>query len=363
MNHSTIENVNIKSVVLLATPKKLREILPHTPKTIRAVREGRQTISRILDGRDNRLLAIVGPCSINNLEAAEAYAVRLAKLAEKVSDTLCVVMRVYFEKPRSVLGWKGLINDPYLDDTFKMEDGLKMARRFLLRIAEIGLPAASEVLDTLTPQYLGDLISWSAIGARTSESQTHREIASGISTPVGFKNATDGSLEAAINGIKSASGEHHFLGATYDGLPAVFSTSGNPYSHIVLRGGKRPNYDAESISECEKALEDAGIRPKIVVDCSHGNSRKKPERQGLVLRDLLTQKENGNTSICGFMLESFLEWGCQPIPDDVKKLRPGLSITDACIDWKTTEELLLEAHKRLTALKGQKPRTKTAKRK
>ena len=230
-----------------------------------------------------------------------------------------------------------------------MEDGLRMARAFLLRLAERGLAAATEVLDTLTPQYLGDLFAWSAIGARTAESQTHREIASGISTPVGFKNATDGSLEAAINGIKTAAGEHHFLGVTAEGLPAIFATAGNPHSHIVLRGGARANYDSASIAECEDALAAAGLPSAIMVDCSHANSRKKPERQGLVLRDLLSQIENGNRSIRGFMLESFLEWGSQPIPEDKSKLRPGMSVTDPCIDWDTTEKLLREAATRLAA--------------
>ena len=226
--HPKIENVNIKSVVVLATPDALHQELPLTPKAVRTVSAARRTIAAILDGKDPRQLAIVGPCSLHNLAAAEDYAARLHRLAKELDETLCIVMRVYFEKPRSILGWKGLINDPYLDDTFKMEDGLRMARAFLLRLAERGLAAATEVLDTLTPQYLGDLFAWSAIGARTAESQTHREIASGISTPVGFKNATDGSLEAAINGIKTAAGEHHFLGVTAEGLPAIFATAGNP---------------------------------------------------------------------------------------------------------------------------------------
>ncbi len=344
-----LENINIKSVVELITPNELRTALPQTGKSAANVREGRRTIERILDGEDKRLLAIVGPCSVHNVDDALEYARRLKRVADEVADSLYVVMRVYFEKPRSVLGWKGLINDPYLDDTFRMEDGLRMARSLLLRLAEAGLPTATEVLDTLTPQYIGDLVSWSAIGARTAESQTHREIASGMSTPVGFKNATDGSIEAAINGLKSAAGEHHFLGVTDDGLPAVFSTSGNRHAHIVLRGGKRPNYDAESIAECEIALAAAGVPARIVVDCSHGNSRKNYLREGIVLRDLLTQIENGNTSICGFMLESFLEDGCQSIPSDVSQLRPGMSVTDSCIGWNATEELLLEAARRLGA--------------
>jgi len=351
MNEQYLEDINIKSVELLTTPRALRSLLPQTPQTLETVRRGREAVKQVLDGRDPRLLAIVGPCSIHNVTAAEEYAKRLARLAEEVSETLLVVMRVYFEKPRSVLGWKGLINDPYLDDSFCVEDGLKLARGFLIKVAQLGLPAASEVLDILSPQYLGDLIAWSAIGARTAESQTHREIASGISTPVGFKNPTDGSVEAAINGIKSAYGEHHFLGATYDGLPAVFGTSGNSYSHIVLRGGKRPNYDAESVAECEKALREAGLPERIVIDCSHGNSRKNYERQAMVLRDIVTQVAFGNTSIRGFMLESFLESGAQSLSGSPADLRPGMSITDSCIDWETTESLLRYANEQLSAKK------------
>ncbi len=346
MNCVRLENVNIESIVLLATPREMLTAVPQTSATVSTVSKGRETIERILDEEDHRLLAIVGPCSIHNLEAAEEYALRLKKLSDEISDTICVVMRVYFEKPRSVLGWKGLINDPYMNDTFHIEEGIRMARHFLVRVAEIGLPAATEVLDTLMPQYIGDLISWSVIGARTAEAQTHREIASGISMPVGFKNATDGSLSAAINGIHAAMGSHHFLGVTEDGLPAIFGTTGNPYPHIVLRGGKRPNYDAANIVFCEAALRTAKLPVQIIVDCSHGNSDKQPERQGMVVKDILSQIEKGNRSIRGFMLESHLEWGSQPMPKDPKTLRPGLSVTDACIDWPTTEALLREAHDR-----------------
>jgi len=349
-----LENVNIESVVLLATPREMQTAVPQTSATVNTVSKGRETIERILDEEDHRLLAIVGPCSIHNLEAAEEYALRLKKLSDEISDTVCVVMRVYFEKPRSVLGWKGLINDPYMNDTFHIEEGIRMARHFLVRVAEIGLPAATEVLDTLMPQYIGDLISWSVIGARTAEAQTHREIASGISMPVGFKNATDGSLSAAINGIHAAMGSHHFLGVTEDGLPAIFGTTGNPYPHIVLRGGKRPNYDAASIAFCEAALRTAKLPVQIIVDCSHGNSDKQPERQGMVVKDILTQIEKGNRSIRGFMLESYLEWGSQPMPKDPKTLRPGLSVTDACIDWETTEKLLREAHDRYKVVLGER---------
>lgn len=346
MSHPRLENVNIESVVLLATPREMQTAVPQTPATANTVAKGREAIERILDNEDRRLLAIVGPCSIHNLEAAEEYAERLKKLSDEVADTICVVMRVYYEKPRSALGWKGLINDPYMNDTFHIEEGIRMARHFLVRVAEIGLPAATEVLDTLMPQYIGDLISWSVIGARTAEAQTYRELASGLSTPVGFKNATDGSFAAAINGIRAAMGPHHFLGVTEDGLPAVFSTTGNPYPHIVLRGGKRPNYDAASIAFCEEALRTARLPMQIIMDCSHGNSDKQPERQGMVLKDILTQLEQGNRSIRGFMLESHLEWGSQPLPKDPGQLRPGLSVTDACIDWATTENLLREARGR-----------------
>jgi len=346
MSHPRLENVNIKSVVLLATPREMRDAVPHTSASLSTVIKGRETIERILDNEDHRLLAIVGPCSIHNIEAAKEYAIRLKRLSDEISDAICVVMRVYFEKPRSVLGWKGFINDPYMNDTFHIEEGIRMARHFLVDIAETGLPAATEVLESLMPQYIGDLISWSVIGARTAEAQTHREIASGISTPVGFKNATDGSLSAAINGIRAAMGPHHFLGVTEDGLPAVFSTTGNSYPHIVLRGGKHPNYDAANIASCEEALRTAKLPEQIIVDCSHSNSNKKPERQGLVLKDILTQIEQGNRSIRGFMLESHLEWGAQSMTQDPKQLRPGLSVTDACIDWNMTEALLRESHER-----------------
>ncbi len=350
MYNPAIDNVNIHSIRPLVTPKQLRAELPETPTAVRSVYSGRRAIERILDRADPRFMAIVGPCSIHNLEGAAEYARRLAALAEEVSDTVLVVMRVYFEKPRSVLGWKGLINDPYLNDTFRIGDGLRMARRILLDVAELGLPTATEILDTHTPQYIGDLISWTAIGARTAEAQTHREIASGLSTPVGFKNGTDGSLDACVNGIASALGPHHFLGVTEDGLPAVFSTTGNPYAHVVLRGGREPNFDAAHVAECERRLAAAHLPTGIVVDCSHANSHKRPEEQAGVLRDVLGQIEAGSTSLRGVMLESFLEWGSQAIPANLEDLRPGLSVTDPCIDWATTESLLREMHDRLAPI-------------
>ena len=360
MNNPILENVNIKSIVTLPTPAELRASIPQTPRSSRTVEEGRAAIERVLDREDPRFIAIVGPCSIHNLDAAGEYARRLAGLAREIGDAVLVVMRVYFEKPRTTVGWKGFINDPCLNDTFRIEDGLRLARGFLVSVAELGLPAATEALDTLTPQYIGDLISWTAIGARTAEAQTHRELASGLSTPVGFKNGTDGSLDAAVNGIASSVGQHHFLGVTDDGLPAVFATSGNAYSHVVLRGGHEPNFDAAHVAECERRLAAAHLPANIVVDCSHANSRKRPEEQGAVLRDLLGQIEAGNRSIRGFMLESFLEHGSQKIPKDLRQLRPGLSVTDACIGWDETELLLREAAARLrpvvSRLREERPR-------
>ncbi len=347
MSHPRLENINIESVIPLATPREMKAAIPLSTAAIATVAKGRETLEHILDGDDPRLFAVVGPCSIHNLDAAEEYACKLQKLAAEIADTLFVVMRVYFEKPRSSVGWKGLINDPYMNDTFHIEEGIRMARHFLFRVAELGLPAGTELLDVLMPQYIGDLVSWNVIGARTAEAQTHREIASGISTPIGFKNGTDGSLDAAINGVRSAMGPHHFLGVTEDGLPAVFSTTGNAYPHVVLRGGKQPNYDAASVAACVAALRTARLPQSIVVDCSHGNSGKDPARQGLVLQDVLAQLEAGQRALRGFMLESNLEGGAQPL---AAKLNPRQSVTDACIDWPTTESLLREAHGRLSKL-------------
>lgn len=342
-----LHDAHIQSVVQIITPRALRAELPHTPISSRTVTQGREAVERILDREDPRLLAVVGPCSIHDLTAATDYARRLAALAIELADSLLLVMRVYFEKPRTALGWKGLINDPYLNDTFCIDEGMHKARRFLLDLAELGLPAATEALDPLLPQYIGDLISWTAIGARTTESQTHREIASGLSTAVGFKNATDGSFDAAVNAVRAALGPHHFLGVTDEGRPAVFGTTGNPYPHLVLRGGTHTNYDAASVARCEAALHAAGLPVSIVIDCSHGNSKKDPERQAEVLRNVAEQIENGNHSIVGFMLESNLHAGTQPISKKSADLKYGVSITDACIDWPTTETLLRTTAARL----------------
>jgi 3-deoxy-7-phosphoheptulonate synthase len=292
-------------------------------------------------------MVVVGPCSIHDIDTAKEYAQRLKTLADEVSDTLHLVMRVYFEKPRTSVGWKGFINDPDLDDSFHIAKGLTKARELLLWIAELGLGIGTEALDPITPQYLGDLISWVAIGARTSESQTHRDMASGLSAPVGFKNGTDGNIEVAVNALKAVNHPQHFLGVTSDGQCAVFRTRGNRYAHMILRGGTRPNYDSVSVAMCERALTDAGVAANIIIDCSHGNSLKQHEMQPLVLQNCVNQIRDGNESIIGFMLESNLEAGRQSMPEDRSQLVRGVSITDACIDWGTTEAILRDTRRRL----------------
>ena len=343
-------NVNVASSELLPTPEEVKRELPASPEAQRCVLNARTVIRDILDRRDPRLFVVVGPCSIHDLDAAREYAGRLRALAERVSPTLYLVMRVYFEKPRTTVGWKGLVNDPDMDDSFHIEKGIRMARQLLIELAEMGLPAATEALDPIMPQYLGELIAWTAIGARTTESQTHREMASGLSTPIGFKNGTDGTLGVAVNALQSVRSPHHFLGITQQGQSAVFRTRGNAYAHIVLRGGGgRPNYDSVSIALCEQALAKAGLPVNIVVDCSHGNSNKDHELQPLVAENCVNQVLEGNRSIVGLMLESHLGAGNQPIPADLGQLRYGVSVTDACIDWETTERLLLGLHRRLSA--------------
>jgi 3-deoxy-7-phosphoheptulonate synthase len=339
MNNSlSVDNVNVVSQEVLISPAELKRELPISEKASETVRQGRETVRRILDREDHRLLVVIGPCSIHDPKAAIDYANRLKNLAEEVSDTLFIVMRVYFEKPRTTVGWKGLINDPYLNDSFKIQDGLHVGRRLLLDIAELGLPAATEALDPISPQYLQDLISWSAIGARTTESQTHREMASGLSCAVGFKNGTDGSLTVAINALQSVSNPHRFLGINGEGQVAIIHTKGNPYGHVVLRGGNgKPNYDSVSVAVCEKELAEAGVPTNIMVDCSHANSNKNHELQPLVLDNVANQIMEGNKSIIGVMIESNIGGGSQKIPADLKDLKYGVSVTDACIDWATTE--------------------------
>jgi 3-deoxy-7-phosphoheptulonate synthase len=330
-------NVNVAAMEVLPTPEEIKQRLPLGETAADTVFQGRETVKRILDRQDPRLFVVVGPCSIHDVGAAHDYARRLKTLAEEVQDTLFVIMRVYFEKPRTTVGWKGLINDPLMDDTFRIDEGLHVARRLLLDLAEMGLPAGTEALDPIIPQYISDLIAWTAIGARTTESQTHREIASGLSMPVGFKNGTNGSLEVAINALQSAARPHSFLGINQFGQSAVIRTLGNRYGHVVLRGGDRPNYDSVSIALCEKALREKKLPANIVVDCSHANSFKDPAMQPLVLRDCVHQIMEGN----------------QSIPADRSQMKYGVSITDACVDWPTTEKMLREAHAKLkTVLPG-----------
>jgi 3-deoxy-7-phosphoheptulonate synthase len=343
-----LDNVNVVSMTDMPSPAQLHEALPLTDAAARTVLAGRKAIREILDRRDPRLVVVVGPCSIHDPEAALDYARRLRALADRVSGTMLLVMRVYFEKPRTSVGWKGFVNDPRMDDSFRIDEGVARARELLLQLAELGLPTATEALDPIGPQYLADLISWYAIGARTTESQTHREMASGLSAPVGFKNGTDGGLEVAINAIRSARSPHGFLGMNAEGRTSVIRTRGNPWGHLVLRGGGgRPNYDTVSVRMAEQALAKAGIAPNIVVDCSHANAMKDHAVQPLVFADCVHQVREGNRSIVGLMLESNLEAGSQPIPEDRTQLRYGVSVTDPCIDWGTTESLLLRAHEEL----------------
>ena len=347
MRESRVDNVNVLSQELLLTPEEIRKQLPLTAAARDTVLAGRHAVQHILDRKDPRLLIVVGPCSIHDLEAAHDYARHLKKLGDEISDTLFVVMRVYFEKPRTTVGWKGFINDPDMDDSFRIEKGLQKARRLLLDFAEMGLPVGTEALDPIVPQYLSDLITWSAIGARTTESQTHREMASGLSTPVGLKNGTDGSLKVAINALLSVSHPHSFLGIDKSGRCAVIRTRGNRYAHVVLRGGSTPNYDSQSIRMCETELAANQLPENIMVDCSHANSNRDYTLQPIVLRDCVQQILSGNRSIIGFMIESNLEAGNQPIPADRAQLKYGVSVTDPCIDWPITEAILREAHGKL----------------
>ncbi|HWJ06630.1 MAG TPA: 3-deoxy-7-phosphoheptulonate synthase [Steroidobacteraceae bacterium] len=343
-----LHNINVLSSELLPTPEDIKRDLPLPPASEEFVYRSRHAVRRILDREDPRLFVVVGPCSIHDPAAAHEYAERLKTLAAKVERSMLLIMRVYFEKPRTTVGWKGLINDPDMDDSFHIEKGIRTARELLLHLASLGLPAATEALDPIMPQYLSELITWTAIGARTTESQTHREMASGLSTPVGFKNGTDGSLTVAINALQSVRHPHHFLGITQRGQSAVFRTRGNRYGHIVLRGGgSRTNYDSVSVALCERELEKAGLPANIVVDCSHGNSNKDPGLQPLVAENLANQVLEGNRSIVGFMLESHLNWGSQPLSGDRSQLRYGVSVTDACIDWAATEQVLLAVDERL----------------
>lgn len=346
MTVAQTENLNILAADHMPSPEEIKAQVPLSERAAATVLNGRKTLADILDRKDDRVFVVLGPCSIHDPDAGLDYARRLKVLADEVADRLVLVMRVYFEKPRTSTGWKGFINDPFMDDSFRIDQGMQKARRFLLDVNEIGLPAATEALDPIGPQYYGDLIAWTAIGARTSESQTHREMSSGLSSPVGFKNATDGDLDVAINAILSASHPHSFLGINGKGQTSVLRTRGNRYGHVVLRGGAgRPNYDTVSVSLAEQALAKAKLPQNIVVDCSHANSWKKPELQPLVMKDVMHQIREGNQSIVGMMIESFIEAGNQSIPKDLSQLRYGCSVTDACVDWETTVEMIRNAHK------------------
>ena len=338
---SKIENLNVLAQELLPTPLAVKDNIVASDAVAGAVASSRRHVRDILERRDHRLLVVVGPCSIHDVDGALDYASRLKVLADETSEVLYIVMRAYFEKPRTTVGWKGLINDPDLDDTFHIEDGISIARKLLLDIAQMGLPLSTEALDPITPQYLHDLITWSAIGARTTESQTHREMASGLSSAVGFKNGTDGNLEVAINALQSVTAPHRFLGITQSGQVAIIHTRGNDMAHIVLRGGNSgPNYDAASVAECEAVLAASGLASNIMVDCSHANSNKDHTRQVVVARDVAAQIRGGNDSIIGMMLESNIEEGNQKLTRDLDALDYGVSITDACIGWDETETLL-----------------------
>lgn len=341
-NQDSLHNVNICDEKVLLTPKGLKQEFPLPEHLRKQIEKSRKVISDIIHKRDKRQLIVIGPCSIHDPVSALEYARKLKVLADKVSDKLYIVMRVYFEKPRTTVGWKGLINDPNLNGTFDVEKGLRIARKLLLDLAELGLPLATEALDPISPQYLADLFSWSAIGARTTESQTHREMASGLSMVVGFKNGTDGNLGVAINAMQASAMGHSFIGINQQGQVTVLHTKGNPDGHVILRGGKSPNFEAQYVQECEQALRKEGLPEAIMIDCSHGNSNKDYRRQPLVAENVLQQLVAGNQSIIGLMIESHLFAGNQSSEQPFEQMQYGVSITDACIDWQTTETLLTD---------------------
>ncbi len=348
MPNKIIENLNVYTEEPLLTPVELKKRFPLTDEAVQTVMIGQTAIKNILDRKDPRLFVVVGPCSIHDVEAAKDYALRLKKLADEVDDTLLLLMRVYFEKPRTKTGWQGLINDPGLDGTGKSEEGLTLARELLLNVANLGLPAAGEALDLVSPQYIQDLFSWTAIGARTTESQTHRKMASGFSTAVGFKNGTNGNTTIAMNAIHSASTPNSFISVNPEGHVAVIRTKGNKYTHIVLRGGDSGiNYDTDSIARCENELRANGLPENIMVDCSHANAEGDTNKQLAVLDDITCQILKGNQSITGLMLESYIEMGKQTTDSNREALKYGVSITDACIDWQTTESALKQLREKI----------------
>ncbi|MDG1121719.1 MAG: 3-deoxy-7-phosphoheptulonate synthase [Glaciecola sp.] len=348
MSNQVTDNLHVSSEEVLITPQALAEKLPVSDASLEVIRQSRHIISDIVHGKDHRLLVVCGPCSIHDIEAAKEYALKLKELHESCKDTLYIVMRVYFEKPRTTTGWKGLINDPNINDTFDIETGLAKARELLIWLAELEIPVATEALDPISPQYLGELFAWSAIGARTSESQTHREMASGLSMPVGFKNGTDGSLGIAINALQSAASGHSFMGINKQGQVSIIQTQGNPDGHIILRGGKTPNYDSVCVADCEAELEKANLPASLIVDCSHANSSKDYRRQTLVAQNVVNQILEGNESIMGIMLESHLNAGNQSSNGKTPaELEYGVSITDGCINWDTTAQLINQTRDKL----------------
>ena len=344
------QNLHVKEAVRLLTPCALKREFPAAEACNVTVADSRARVTRIVTLQDPRVLVVVGPCSIHDIRGAREYATRLNRLRQELADRFEIVMRVYFEKPRTTLGWKGLINDPHLDGSYDIDAGLKAARRLLIEITAVGLPAATEFLDPIIPQYIDDLVTWVAIGARTTESQTHREMASGLSMPVGFKNGTDGSLQIAVDAMQSARAPHSFLGIDQDGITSIIRTTGNPVGHVVLRGSREgTNYDAANIRAAEVKLAQAGLPPAVMVDCSHANSGKQASRQENVWREVIDQRAAGTRSIVGLMMESYLGEGSQPFPRPASELRYGVSITDACLGWESTERLLREGYRRLAS--------------
>ena len=345
-----IQDVNVDQITRISSPRELKAAYPVTPASAKTVLEGREAVKAILRRDDPRFLVVVGPCSIHNTDAALEYASRLRSLQDRVGDSLFLLMRVYFEKPRTTVGWKGLISDPRLDGSHDMEEGLRRARKLLAQITDMGVYTTTEFLDPFVPQYTADLVCWAAIGARTTESQTHRQMASGLSMPIGFKNGTDGSLQVAIDAMQAARHPHRFLGLDEDGIISMVQAKGNPWGHIILRGGhKRTNFDPASIADASARLEAAKLPPGVMVDCSHANSEKKWERQEIVWQSLIGQRAEGSPHLIGAMIESNLKEGSQPFPSADGKLEPGVSITDACISWEVTERLLLTGRDRLAA--------------
>lgn len=343
-----LANLNIEGTIPLTPPVNLREEFPVSDSVADLVYDSRELVNSILAGQDPRLIVVVGPCSIHNVDSAMEYAKKLKDLSDKVNDRLMLVMRGYFEKPRTTIGWKGLINDPHLNDTFDISEGLKMARKILLDISNIGLPIATEILEPITPQYISDIVTVAAIGARTTESPTHRQMASGLSMPVGFKNGTDGSLQVAIDAMSASKAPHHFLGIDEEGKTCVVKTLGNHTGFLILRGGRSgPNYDAESLEDATNRLSAANVQPRFMVDCSHANSNKDYTKQSVVWNDVIEQRIKGNDTIIGLMVESNLNPGNQPMTEDPATLKYGVSITDGCIGWEETESLILDAHARL----------------